>query len=188
MNEEELYNLAISDVPKYSLLNEILAIRDNRYSNGKVDYCINVNGYISLDVLNKYVNLVEENQQLKEKNESMLKDLKVAEFQINLHKVLVPECIYEEVKKQRDLYKSVIDEVKWKPIEEYNREEYDWVLVKYFDDDYECVPNVAEMRVDRKWYTPSNEQIIFEIKYFMDMQVLDKIDEILSKAKVGDIK
>ena len=59
MNEKELYNLAISDVPKYSLLNEILAIRDNRFPDEKADYCINVNGYISLDVLNKYVNLVK---------------------------------------------------------------------------------------------------------------------------------
>ena len=55
MSEEELYKLAISDVPKYSLLNEILAIRDKRFPNEEVDYCINVNGYISLDVLNKYV-------------------------------------------------------------------------------------------------------------------------------------
>ena len=59
MNEEELYKLAISDVPKYSLLNEILAIRDNRFPNEKVDYCININGYISLDVLNKYVKVVQ---------------------------------------------------------------------------------------------------------------------------------
>ena len=59
MNEKELYNLAISDVPKYSLLNEILAIRDNRFPNEQVDYCINVNGYISLDVLNKYVDSIK---------------------------------------------------------------------------------------------------------------------------------
>lgn len=64
MNEEELYKLAISDVPKYSLLNEILAIRDNRFPNEEVDYCINVNGYISLDVLNKYVRNINELEQL----------------------------------------------------------------------------------------------------------------------------
>lgn len=66
MNKEELYKLAISDVSTYPLLNEILAIRDNRFPNEKVDYCINVNGYISLDTLNKYVNAIQENQQLKE--------------------------------------------------------------------------------------------------------------------------
>lgn len=65
MNEEELYKLAISDVPKYSLLNEILAIRDKRFLNENADYCINVNGYISLDVLNKYVKVIQENIQLK---------------------------------------------------------------------------------------------------------------------------
>lgn len=64
MNEEELYKLALSNVPKYSLLNEILAIRDNRFPNEKVDYCINVNGYISLDVLNKYVRNINKLEQL----------------------------------------------------------------------------------------------------------------------------
>ena len=64
MNEEKLYEIAISDVSKYSLLNEILAIRDNRYPDEKVDYCINVNGYISLDVLNKYVRNINELEQL----------------------------------------------------------------------------------------------------------------------------
>ena len=64
MNEEELYKIALSNVPKYSLLNEMLAIRDNRFPNEKVDYCINVNGYISLDVLNKYVRNINELEQL----------------------------------------------------------------------------------------------------------------------------
>ena len=71
MNEEELYKLALSDVPKYSLLNEILAIRDKRFPNEEVDYCINVNGYISSDVLNEYVKMVQENQRLKEEKERL---------------------------------------------------------------------------------------------------------------------
>lgn len=65
MNEKELYNLAISDVSKYSLLNEILAIRDNRFRDEEVDYCINVNGCISLDVLNKYVNLIKTEDEIR---------------------------------------------------------------------------------------------------------------------------
>lgn len=60
-------------------------------------------------------------------------------------------------------------ELKWKPIKDYNRKKYDWVLVKYFDGDYECVPEVAEKRCDGKWYT-SEKQIPFEVKYFFDMQ------------------
>ena len=86
MSEKELYELAISDVPKYSLLNEILAIRDNRFPNEKVDYCINVNGYISLDVLNKYVRNINELEQLQNNwNElkKWLEELQQEEFDIN---------------------------------------------------------------------------------------------------------
>ena len=60
-------------------------------------------------------------------------------------------------------------EIKWKSIKDYDRKKYDWVLVKYFDGDYECVPEVAEKRSDGKWYT-SERQIPFEVKYFFDMQ------------------
>ena len=64
MNEEDLYKLAISDVSKYSLLNEILAIRDNRFPNEENDYTIKVYGSISLDVLNRYVRNINELEQL----------------------------------------------------------------------------------------------------------------------------
>lgn len=66
--------------------------------------------------------------------------------------------------------------VGWQPISEYSREKYDWVLVKYFDDSYDCVPEVAEMRVDGKWYNRSGALIpdIFDVKYFFDMQQLDQ--------------
>lgn len=70
-----------------------------------------------------------------------------------------------------DLYNKEKEKNKWKPISEYNREKYDWVLVKYFDGDYECVPEVAEKRSDGKWYT-SEKEIPFEVKYFFDMQEL----------------
>jgi hypothetical protein len=65
MSEKELYDLALSDVPKYSLLNEILAIRDKRFPDEETDYTINVYGSISLDVLNKYVDLVNNWHELK---------------------------------------------------------------------------------------------------------------------------
>lgn len=67
--------------------------------------------------------------------------------------------------------KELKERAKWKPIKEYNRQKYDWVLVKYFDGDYECVPEVAEQRGDGKWYT-SEKEIPFEVKYFFDMQSL----------------
>lgn len=65
--------------------------------------------------------------------------------------------------------------VGWRPISEYSRKKYDWVLVKYFDDSCECVPEVAEMRVDGKWYNRAGALIpdIFDIKYFFDIQQLD---------------
>ena len=60
---------------------------------------------------------------------------------------------------------------RWRPISEYDRKKYDWVLVKYFDGDYECVPEVAEKRANGKWYT-SDREIPFEVKYFVDIQEL----------------
>lgn len=72
MSEEELYKLALSDVPNYSLLNEIFAIRDKRFPNEENDYTIKVCGSISLDVLNKYIKVVQENSQLKERIEKAI--------------------------------------------------------------------------------------------------------------------
>ena len=72
-----------------------------------------------------------------------------------------------------DKKEKIINAMKWKPISKYNRKEYDWVLVKYFDGDYECVPDVAEKRSDDRWYNSSGEIIPFEVKYFFDMQMLD---------------
>lgn len=68
----------------------------------------------------------------------------------------------------------------WRPISEYSRDKYDWVLIKYFDGDFECVPEVAEMRVDGKWYGRSGAEIpdIFDVRYFFDMQQLDQKGEI----------
>lgn len=65
----------------------------------------------------------------------------------------------------------------WLPISEYSREKYDWVLVKYFDGDFECIPEVAEMRVDGKWYNQTGDLIdpnVFEVRYFFDMRQLDR--------------
>ena len=63
MNKEELYKLALSNVHKYTLLNEIFAIRDERFSKEQQDSMLCVNGYIGIDTLNDYVNLIEQLQQ-----------------------------------------------------------------------------------------------------------------------------
>lgn len=106
------------------------------------------------------------------------------EYEINTDYANLPENIKESDRREvRQIleklnYSTLIAENKelkeknkWKPIKEYNRQKYDWVLVKYFDGDYECVPEVAEQRIDGKWYT-SEKQIPFEVKYFFDMQSL----------------
>lgn len=52
MNKEQMKQFILNnDVEKYPLLNEIFAIRDTRKE--QVDYTIYVDGYISVDVLNK---------------------------------------------------------------------------------------------------------------------------------------
>ena len=64
MNAEEINEMILNeDVKKYPLLNEIFAIRDNRHNVN--NYTICVNGYISLDVINKAIKLQKENEELK---------------------------------------------------------------------------------------------------------------------------
>ena len=122
MSEEELYKLAISDVPKYSLLNEILAIRDKRFPDEETDYTINVYGSISLDVLNKYVELVQENDKLKKELEITTFNFKslssacgsLAEFMGLDKDAIIEEMIDKVVKdrKEKDFYKSVLKKIR----------------------------------------------------------------------------
>lgn len=68
MNEQEMYEMILNeDAEKYPLLNEIFAIRDNRHKVN--NYTICVNGYISLDVINKAIKLQKENEELKEERQ-----------------------------------------------------------------------------------------------------------------------
>lgn len=60
MSKEELYKLALSNVHKYSLLNEIFAIRDERFPKEQQDNMLCVNGYIGIDTLNRYVRYIDE--------------------------------------------------------------------------------------------------------------------------------
>ena len=84
--------------------------------------------------------------------------------------------------KELNRLNNIINELKWKPIEEYDKSNYDWVLVKYFDGDYECVPCVAEKRFG-KWYSIDEKEIQFDVKYFMDMQQLDKLKALKENNK-----
>ena len=60
MNIEELYKKAISNIHRYSLLNEIFAIRDERFSKEQQENMLCVNGYIGIDTLNRYVRYIDE--------------------------------------------------------------------------------------------------------------------------------
>lgn len=107
----------------------------------------------------------------KEKGENVklrLQDIPLMEGELKAYKDRVNE-LKQGLEKEKEKNK----ELKWKPIKDYDRKKYDWVLVKYFDGDYECVPEVAERRNDGKWYT-SERQIPFEVKYFFDMQEILK--------------
>lgn len=60
MNKEELYKKALSNIHRYSLLNEIFAIRDERFSKEQQDNMLCVNGYIGIDTLNRYARYIDE--------------------------------------------------------------------------------------------------------------------------------
>ena len=49
---------------------------------------------------------------------------------------LVNSCQKEirRLKEENQRLNNVLNELKWKPIEEYKKSKYDWVLVKYFFD------------------------------------------------------
>lgn len=89
---------------------------------------------------------------------------------------------YDKIKKENERLNNIIDELEWKPIEQYEKPKYDWVLVKYYiEPNFECIPAVAEKRFD-KWYNRNDEEIIGDVRYFMDMQQIDK----LKALKEGD--
>ena len=66
----------------------------------------------------------------------------------------------------------------WRPIEEYNPAEHDWVLLKVeeIESGLECIPRVGEYhRVEKKWYflaDPEPVHDIYKITHFFDMSQL----------------
>lgn len=90
---------------------------------------------------------------------------------------------YYEQKEEIKRLNNIIDELQWKPIEKYEKPKYDWVLVKYYiEPEFECIPTVAEERFG-KWYDRNDNEIIGEVRYFMDMQLLDKLKELKENNK-----
>lgn len=70
--------------------------------------------------------------------------------------------------KYNELYEKAT-RYRWRPISEYNPVKHDWVLIKCYDNEFECIPFVAE-RKDGKWYDRGDNEVIFEVRYFFDMQ------------------
>lgn len=131
-----------------------------------------------VEQLNSLVNSCQkEIRRLKEENQRLKKDIKIKE---GLHETTFKNLM--EARRENQRLNNVLNELKWKPIEEYKKSKYDWVLVKYFDKDYECVPCVAEKRWG-KWYSESEMEIQFDVKYFFDMQQLDKLNELKESDK-----
>ena len=142
-----------------------------------------------IEEIEPILNLIEKQQKELQQKEEIIKtsiipsyeetimenEKQLFEMQEELKETIHNEKILTETQtnyKWEQIIKDKIEEIKWKPISEYSRETYDWVLVKYFDNEYECIPDVAELRIDGKWYNRSDIEIPFEVKYFFDMQVI----------------
>lgn len=113
------------------------------------------------------------NIKIRDRNRNLIVAIKIDQHSFNKNKL---DEIWDELSNAKLNEPEEKHIIGWRPISEYSRENYDWVLVKYFDGSYECVPEVAEMRVDGKWYNRAGAMIpdIFDVKYFFDMQQLDK--------------
>lgn len=67
------------------------------------------------------------------------------------------------------------EQIYWKPIEEYFKGEYDWVLVRMYDGDYPCIPCVAEYRThDGNWHMNDDNYSVlpFPVVEFADMELI----------------
>ena len=66
-----------------------------------------------------------------------------------------------------------MEQICWRPIEEYFQGEYDFVLVKPFYGEFEMVPQVAAYNnVLNKWLTPNGDEISLEVKEFADIKLI----------------
>lgn len=75
--------------------------------------------------------------------------------------------------------------LKWLPIEEYNTEEYDWVLVRFIDkrDNFVCVPTVVEKRADGNWYNQEDQMVLPNLTpvCFFDMHLIPGEEEFIDE-------
>ena len=95
MSEEEIYKMLLTEnIEKFPLLNEIFAIRNNKFKIN--DYTIYVTGCISLDVINREIEkantidkLQKENEELKEEILNFIpRSMHEVEFKTKLIKII----------------------------------------------------------------------------------------------------
>lgn len=78
------------------------------------------------------------------------------------------------------------EQISWKPIEEYFKGEYDWVLVRMYDGDYPCIPCVAEYRThDGNWHMNDDNYSVlpFLVVEFADMELISTTDVYIHNHK-----
>lgn len=122
MNEEEIYEMILNeDVEKYPLVNEIFAIRDSRQKVN--NYTICVNGYISLDAINKAIKLRKENEELKADNYELNNRITDLLENISVQKV---KDILNEINKEYIKQEEIFD----KHFEKENRDMQDYYIQK----------------------------------------------------------
>lgn len=92
LSKEEIKEYILStETAKHPLLNEIYAIRDKRKETQ--DYTIYVDGYISVDVLNKTLKLESDKQKLIEKLEKIIQDDKMSDREYQFKRELALEIL-----------------------------------------------------------------------------------------------
>lgn len=82
-----------------------------------------------------------------------------------------------------------MEQICWRPIEEYFNGEYDFVLVKRFDGEFELIPQVAEYnKVDNKWVDVAGNELLFDVREFADMQLIPKASAQVDSDELENIQ
>ena len=110
MNEEEIYKMLLTEkLDKFPLLNEIFAIRNNKFRIS--DYTIYVSGCISLDVINRAIEKVNYISKLEKENEHKDKIIEqMAEYiediskdtEVPVHKQAIIDFYYKKVEEENE--------------------------------------------------------------------------------------
>lgn len=168
MSEEEIFRmLLVEKLDKFPLLNELFAIRDSRGKRN--DYTICVNGYISLDVINKAIEKVNLLNSLKEIEKSHKEENGKLRVELEQEKSKI-----EALEKQHEYDMEMIDEVKgqaneWINMLEQEKEKNKELQLKYMKLESDRYYSIRDMMKYREFENEVNETIegleVQDIKY-----------------------